>query len=70
MSPDSPAAKAGFEKGDIILEFAGTEISDLADLPRAVADTTPDSDAKVKILRKGKTRTLDVTVGMLPQKNT
>lgn len=70
ISPDSPAANAGFEKGDIILEFAGVEIHELADLPRAVADTSPDTDAKAKILRKGKTRTLDVTVGILPQQNT
>jgi len=65
ISQDSPAAKAGLERGDIILSFGGEEIDDLRDLTRAVATTSPDAEAKVVVLRKGTEKTLDVTVGTL-----
>ncbi|MFD2740260.1 Do family serine endopeptidase [Sulfitobacter aestuarii] len=65
VSEDSPAAKAGLEKGDIILSFDGTEITELRDLTRAVADMAPEEAAPVVVLHKGKEVTRDVTVGML-----
>ncbi len=68
VSSDSPAAKAGLQKGDIIMSFNGTEISELRDLTRAVATTTPDATAKITVLRKGSEQTLDVTVGALKPK--
>ncbi len=68
ISQDSPAAAAGLEKGDIILSFGGQEITELRDLTRAVAETTPDAAAKVIVLHKGKEVTRDVTVGALKPK--
>jgi len=68
VSEDSPAAKAGLKKGDIILSFGDTEVDDLRDLTRAVATTTPESAAEVVVLRKGSEQTLDVTVGALEPK--
>ena len=65
ISEDSPAAKAGLKKGDIILSFGDEEINDLRDLTRAVATTSPDADAKIVVLRKGTEKTLDVTIGTL-----
>ncbi|MDW4500370.1 Do family serine endopeptidase [Sulfitobacter sp. D35] len=67
VSADSPAAKVGLEDGDIILSFDGTEITELRDLTRAVADTRPETAAKVVLLRKGEEITMDVTVGTLPR---
>ncbi len=61
--PDSPAAAAGLETGDIILEFNGTEITSLRDLPRAVAALSPQSGAALTILRGGERRVIDVTLG-------
>ena len=69
VQDDSPAEAAGLEKGDIILSFNGTEISDLRDLTRAVADTDPDATADVVIWRKGAEVTKSVTVGTLDQKD-
>ena len=66
VQPDSPAAKAGLKDGDIITAFGGKDITELRDLTRAVADTNPNQSAKVDVLRKGKSVTLDVTVGQLP----
>lgn len=68
VTADSPAAAAGLKKGDIILSFAGTEISDLRDLTRAVATTTPEKETEITVLRKGREMTLEVTVGSLKPK--
>ena len=67
VAADSPAATAGLEKGDIILDFDGTTITDLRDLTRAVAAKNPDDAATISILRRGKEVTLDVTIGLLAQ---
>jgi serine protease Do len=69
VTPDSPAAKAGLKRGDIITAFAGTDIKVLHDLPRAVAMTAPDTKAQVDVLRAGKKLSLEISVGTLaPQK--
>uniref|UniRef100_UPI0030EC85F8 S1C family serine protease n=2 Tax=Roseobacteraceae TaxID=2854170 RepID=UPI0030EC85F8 len=65
IGDDSPAKKAGLEKGDIILSFNGTEIKELRDLTRAVAETDPDAKADVVVLHKGKEVTRAVTIGTL-----
>lgn len=68
VSPDSPAAKAGLQNGDIILSFGGTEIGDIGALTRAVADVTPGTKTQAVVLRKGTEMTIDVTVGDLAKK--
>jgi serine protease Do len=69
VAKDSPAEAAGLKKGDIILNFDGTQIEALRDLTRAVADKDPDDSANMTVLRRGKELMLDVTIGTLvPQK--
>ena len=65
IGDDSPAKKAGLEKGDIILSFNDTEIKELRDLTRAVAETDPETKAEVMVLHKGKEVTRTVTIGTL-----
>ncbi len=62
---DSPAEKAGLERGDVILEFGGIAIDKRNDLPRLVADRGPGAKADLLVLRKGKKKTLTVTLGEL-----
>ena len=64
---DSPADKAGLERGDIILEYNGTKIDELNDLPRLVAATKVGDTVKVQIYRDGKERTVKVTIGKLDE---
>lgn len=68
VSEDSPAADAGLKKGDIIMSFGDTSVTDLRDLTRAVATTTPEESTQMTVLRKGAEITLDVTVGKLNPK--
>ena len=63
----SPAATAGLEVGDVILKFNGQPVSASAELPAKVAAIAPGTKAKLEVWHKGEVRTLDVTVGELPQ---
>jgi len=64
--PDSPAEKAGFEVGDVILEFNDETVHNSSQLPSMVGQTPVDRSVPVKVLRNGKTQRLKVTIGELP----
>jgi serine protease Do len=63
---DGPAAHAGIERGDVIVEYNGTKIDHLHGLPSLVADTPVGKKVEVVVLRGGKKKTFDVTVGEMP----
>src|SRR5712671_129462 len=65
VTANSPGAKAGLKQGDVILSFNSSEVGRLRDLPRLVAETAPDSTAKLKVWRNGQTVELQTTVGEL-----
>ena len=65
--PDGPAAKAGVERYDVIVEFNGKRIDDLSELPRAVAETPVNETVKVVVIRDGKRKTLRAEVGELDE---
>ena len=64
---DGPADKARIQRGDVIVEFDGSAIDEFNDLPRIVANTAPDSEVSVIVLRDGKTKTLKATLGKLAE---
>lgn len=64
---DSPAAKAGFEAGDIILKFDGRDVDTSSDLPPIVGSTDVGKTVQVEIMRKNKLKTLQVKVEELPE---
>jgi serine protease Do len=64
--PDSPAAKAGFKVGDVVVDFNGNKIIRSSDLPLAVGQAAIGSKSKVTVIREGKNKTLRVTIAELP----
>ncbi|HYW47084.1 MAG TPA: M28 family peptidase [Bryobacteraceae bacterium] len=50
----SPAAKAGFLAGDVMVEFDGKPIQNLYDFTYALQAKKPGDEVKVKVLRGGK----------------
>ncbi|HEV2177054.1 MAG TPA: PDZ domain-containing protein [Terriglobia bacterium] len=62
VEKDSPAAKAGIEKNDVIIQFAGERVWSVSQLRRAVGDTPPGRAVEVEVSRDGQTRTVSVTL--------
>ncbi len=67
ITPDSPATKAGLQRGDVIVRFNDRDIVQMRDLPRVVADTPIDREVPVVIVRNGKEETHKVMVGRLKE---
>ncbi|MCG6916207.1 MAG: DegQ family serine endoprotease [Deltaproteobacteria bacterium] len=67
---DTPAKQGGIERGDIITSFDGKEVETPNELQRIVASTAPDKKVKVEVIRDGKTRTLTVKLGTMPEEIT
>ena len=58
---DSPAAKAGIKKGDIITDFDGEHVRSARHLSRLVAETPEGRTVKTAVLREGTRVDLSVT---------
>jgi serine protease Do len=67
VTPESPAAKAGIEAGDVVLKFDGRDISSMRGLPRVVAQTPIGKSVDVEILRKGQKKSFKVAIGRLTE---
>lgn len=65
--PQSPAAKAGFEVGDIILKFNGKKINRSSALPPIVGRTAIGKSVPVIVMRNNERKTLHVKVEQLPE---
>ncbi|MCA9202555.1 MAG: trypsin-like peptidase domain-containing protein [Planctomycetales bacterium] len=57
-----PAAEAGLQRNDVIVEFAGERVRVARDLQDIVEQKPIDSSQAVKYVRDGETRTLQVTL--------
>ena len=65
VKPESPAAQAGLQTGDVITAFDGKPVATARDLPGMVADTPVGLDVSVTVQRQGEAVQLGVTVGEL-----
>jgi serine protease Do len=63
---NSPAAKAGIESGDIIKSVNGETIKDARELARTIGSFAPGTAVKLEVLHKGQDKTVDLTLGQLP----
>jgi serine protease Do len=65
VTPDSPAEKAGFKVGDVIVKYDGKVLEHSADLPPLVGSTPIGEKTEVVVMRDGKEQILSVTIGEL-----
>jgi len=68
VTPDSPAAHAGLQRGDIIIDYNGTHIDEAHQLPGLVAETKVGTTVPITVRRKDTTKRLSVTVAEMPAK--
>lgn len=68
VTAGSPAAKAGIERGDIILALNGQAVRGPDDLSVHISETPPGSTVHLKIARNGQTRDVAVTLSELSEK--
>ena len=64
---DSPAGRADFQRGDIILSIDGNEVNSVTDVRNAVAAHKVGDKVKVVLDRNGNQMTVDVTLEEMPQ---
>jgi serine protease DegQ len=65
-----PADRAGIQVRDVVVEIGGRPTPDVPQLLARIAELTPGSNARIRILRDGKPLDLDVTVAKRPRPET
>lgn len=63
VEKDSPAFKAGFEKGDVITKIGEYDVSDIAEFRYRLYSYDIDTKVDVKVIRNGKEKNIEVTLG-------
>jgi len=67
VTQGGPAEKAGIERGDVIVSYAGKEVREMNDLPMMVGTTPVGSRVSMEIVRNGKRKTIEVKIGELKE---
>jgi len=70
VQADTPAQHAGVQPGDVIRSVDGTKIDNPRDLAVQIAAVKPGHEAKLDLVRDGKSQTVSVKVGQLPSDET
>ena len=63
VAPDGPAAKAGLEKGDVIVKVADKDLKDFEGLLNILANHKPGDHLAFHVFRNGQEKTVQVTLG-------
>ena len=66
VTPDSPASRAGIQKGDIILDLNGKAVNNSQQLRMHVSLMQPGSNVNVTVLRDGVQKNFNVKLAELP----
>ncbi len=68
VTEGGPARKAGLQRGDVILQYGGKDLSSISEFRNMVAREKPGNRVTLKILRNGKEESVTVEIGELPSK--
>jgi len=68
VTPDTPAARAGLKKGDVVLQLNGAPVDSRNQLQVRISQTPPGTPVNLKVWRDGKTQDVTVKLGELPEK--
>jgi serine protease Do len=63
VDENSPAAKAGLQKGDVVLEYNGQRVEGTEQFVRMVHETPVDRQVHLQVWRNGAPQTLTATIG-------
>jgi serine protease Do len=66
VTSDSPAQRAGLQKGDIIVAINGKPVADANDLRMTVSMMQPGTQVDLKVVRDGAERSITARLGDLP----
>lgn len=66
VEPNSPGAKAGLQRGDVIDELNGEQVNGSNDLRLKVGTMAPGTTVHLKVNRNGQTRDVTLTLGEQP----
>ncbi|MGN6279831.1 MAG: Do family serine endopeptidase [Sphingomonas sp.] len=66
VTPDGPAAKAGFKPGDVVMKVGNQNVTADQSLSYLVAGLQPGARVPFDVLRNGQHMTLNVTLGTRP----
>ena len=66
VAPSSPADKAGFRSGDVILKYNGSPISRTSELLNYLNRTQPNQSIQLEVLRDDKAKVISATLTSAP----
>jgi serine protease Do len=69
VTPGSPAAKAGIERGDVILALNGQPVNGPDELSVRISETAPGTPVHLEIFRNGQSKDVTVTLNELTEKD-
>ncbi len=67
IQPNSPAAKAGLQKNDVLLSLDGKTFTADNTLRQMIQDKNPGDAITLSVLRNGQTLAITITLGEMPQ---
>ena len=66
VSPDSPAAKAGLQPGDVLTAVDGHAVANPRELAQLVANDKPGDEATLAVMHDGGSKTVTVRLSAMP----